>query len=182
MSKTLALAVTTAIAISFSSTMLEADVRAAEVKVLSAAVLKPALTELAGEFERTTGHKLTIAFESAGVVRNRIQAGEIADVAIIQKPSVEALLQQGKIRPGSMVTLARSGVGVAVPKGAAKPDISSVELQAVTARRQVDFLSRSGRGARERHPFPRRDRAAGHCERGQCEGETSETHVRRISA
>jgi molybdate transport system substrate-binding protein len=141
MSKTLALGVTTAMAIFFSSTMLEADARAAEIKVLSAAVMKPALTELAGEFERTTGHKLTIAFESAGVVRNRIQAGEIADVAIIQRPAVEALRQQGKISSGSMVTLARSGVGVAVPKGAAKPDISSVEAfkQSLLAARSISY-------------------------------------------
>ena len=53
---------------------------AAEVKLLSAAVMKPALTELTGEFERTTGHKLTISYDSAGQVTRRIQAGEIADV------------------------------------------------------------------------------------------------------
>src|SRR5437899_4388610 len=85
---------------------------AAEVKLLSAAVLKPALVELAPEFERTTGHTLAITYESAGVVRNRIQNGEAADVAIIQKPAVEALAQQGKIIPASVVTLARSGVAV----------------------------------------------------------------------
>jgi molybdate transport system substrate-binding protein len=44
-----------------------------------------------------------------------------------QYPVVEALVQQGKIRQDSMVTLARSGVGVAVPKGTIKPDLSSVE-------------------------------------------------------
>ena len=100
---------------------------AAEVKLLSAAVMKPALTELAGEFERASGHTLTITYESAGVVRNRIQGGEIADAAIIQKPSVEALAQQGKIVAGSVVTLARSGVAVAVPAGRPKPDIGSID-------------------------------------------------------
>ena len=100
---------------------------AAEVKLLSAAVMKPALTELTVEFERTTGHRLTISYDSAGEVRKRIQAGETADVAIIQKPSVEALARQGQIVTGTLATLARSGVAVGVPAGRTKPDISSVD-------------------------------------------------------
>jgi molybdate transport system substrate-binding protein len=100
---------------------------AADLKLLSAAVLKPALKDLAPEFERTTGHTLAITYESAGVVRNRIQGGEIADVAIIQKPAVEALAQQGRIVADSVVTLARSGVAVGVPAGRPRPDISSVD-------------------------------------------------------
>src|SRR2546428_9635960 len=47
-----------------------------------------------------------------------------ADVAIIQKPAVAALAQQGKILAGTAVTLARSGVGVAVPAGRARPRIT----------------------------------------------------------
>src|SRR2546425_9370938 len=74
-----------------------------------------------------TGHRLTISYDSAGLVRTRIQGGEIADVAIIQKPAAEALSEQGKIARGSIVTLARSGVGLAVRKGAPRPDISSVD-------------------------------------------------------
>lgn len=127
MSRTLTVAVSATMAIALCPVPFNGDACAAEVKLLSAAVMKPALTELAGEFERTSGHKLTISYESAGVVSKRLQAGEIADVAIIQRAVVEALVQQGKINAGSVVTLARSGVGVAVPKGAAKPDISSVE-------------------------------------------------------
>jgi len=103
------------------------EVRAAEVKVLSAEVLKHALSEFAGDFESTTGHKIKIDYESASVVRNQVQAGEAADVAILQMPVMEALSEQGKIARGSVVALARSGVGVAVRKGAPKPDISSVD-------------------------------------------------------
>jgi molybdate transport system substrate-binding protein len=111
------------IAVAIAASAADAD----EVTLLSAAVMKPALTELIGEFERTTGHKLTISYDSAGEVRKRIQGGETADVAIIQKPSVEALAQQGKVVAGTVVTLARSGVAVGVPAGRPKPDISSVD-------------------------------------------------------
>src|SRR5437016_6926509 len=91
---------------------------AAELKLLSALVMKPALAELSGDFERTTGHKLRIDYDSAGAVKNRIQGGESADVVIIQKPVVEGLVKDGKIVAGSNVVLARSGVGVAIPRGA----------------------------------------------------------------
>jgi molybdate transport system substrate-binding protein len=102
-------------------------VQAGEVKLLSALVMKPALTDLSGSFEPTSGHQLAVAYDSAGAVTKRIQSGEAADVAIIQKPAIEALIKEGKIVSGSNVILARSGVAVAVRAGAAKPDISSVD-------------------------------------------------------
>ena len=114
-------------AVAMAAALAASAADADEVKLLSAFVLKPAITDLAPEFERVSGHTLAITYESAGVVRDRIQNGEAADVAIIQKPVVDALAQQGKILAGSVVTLARSGVGVAVPAGRPKPDISSVE-------------------------------------------------------
>jgi molybdate transport system substrate-binding protein len=101
--------------------------QAGEVKLLSALVMKPALTELTANFERSGGHKLTITYDSAGAVAKRIQSGETADAAIIQKPTVEAFVKEGKIVSGSNVILARSGVGAAVRRGTPKPDISSVE-------------------------------------------------------
>jgi len=113
----------------------------AEITLVSAAVMKPALAELAGEFERASGHKLIVRLESAGAVRKRIQAGEPADAAIIQRPVVEALAREGRILPGSTVTLARSGIAVAVPKGSPKPDISSVEAlkRSLLAARSISY-------------------------------------------
>ncbi len=61
------------------------------------------------------------------ILRKRIQASEAADVTIIQKPAVEALINEQKIASGSNVILARSGIGAAVRQGAPKPDISSVD-------------------------------------------------------
>ena len=101
--------------------------RAGEVKLLSALVMKPALAELAASFEHTGGHKLTIVYDSAGAVAKRIQSGEAVDVAIIQRPTIERLIKEGKIVSGSNVTLARSGVAIAVRQGAPKPDIGSVD-------------------------------------------------------
>ena len=100
---------------------------AAEIKVLSAVVMRPVLPEVIVEFERATGHEVTIDFATAGVLRDRIRAGEVADVTILPRPTFEALLKEAKIAPGSEVVVARGTVGVAVRAGAPKPDISSVE-------------------------------------------------------
>lgn len=104
-----------------------ADIEAAEIKVLSAAVMKPVFTELAGEFERTTGHRLVISYEPAGAARSRLAAGANVDVAILQRPVAEELVRRGKINSHGMATLARSGIAVAVRQGMSKPDISTIE-------------------------------------------------------
>ena len=100
---------------------------AAEIKVLSAVAMRPALDELAPQFERATGHKLTISYAVAGELRKRIEGGEFGDMTILPRPWFEPLLTQGKITAGSQMILARSTVGVSVRAGAPKPDISSVE-------------------------------------------------------
>jgi molybdate transport system substrate-binding protein len=100
---------------------------AAEIKVLSAVAMKPALDDLAPEFERNTGHTVKIAYATAGIVRDRIRDGEPVDVAILPRSAFDPLQTQGKIAPGSATVLARSLVAVAVPAGAPKPDISTVD-------------------------------------------------------
>ena len=100
---------------------------AAEIKVLSAVAMRAALDDLAPQFERTTGHKLTISYAVAGELRKRIEGGELGDITILPRPWFEPLLTQGKITAGTQIILARSTVGVSVRAGTPKPDISSVE-------------------------------------------------------
>jgi molybdate transport system substrate-binding protein len=57
----------------------------------------------------------------------RVEDGGQADVLILSRAGIDALLKQGKVAAGSDVTLASSGVGIAVKAGAPKPDISTPE-------------------------------------------------------
>jgi molybdate transport system substrate-binding protein len=101
---------------------------AAEIKVLSGAVTKPVMNEIIPQFERSSGHKVTIDYAPTGpVIVNRIQKGEAVDVAIASQQAIADLEKQGRIAGGSPVDIAKNGVGVFVRKGAPKPDISSVE-------------------------------------------------------
>jgi len=106
---------------------LQSDARAAEIKVLSAAVMKVVFDDITREFEQTSGHRLRISYVPAGAARSRVEAGETFDVAILQRPTAEELARWGKLDARAMTTLARSGLAVAVRRGMAKPDISTVE-------------------------------------------------------
>ena len=100
---------------------------AAEIKVLTTRAMNHVLTELAGEFQRTSEHKVTLNLAPPAEIKRRIVNGEIVDVAMSGSGAIEDLVQQGKVVPDSKLILARVGTGVAVRAGAAKPDISSVE-------------------------------------------------------
>jgi len=101
--------------------------RAAEVKVLGAVAMKAPLDELVAGFERATGHKITIAYATAGALRDRIKGGEAFDITILPRPFMDPLVAQGSIAPTTSTVFARSLVSIGVRTGAPKPDISTVE-------------------------------------------------------
>jgi len=107
--------------------VLAVEVSAAEVKVLSAGAMRAVLQELAPAFETASGHQLKIEYATAGVVEQKVAADDEIDVAILTRPRVDKLVREAKIVGGTMKTLAIAQIGVAVKKGATKPDISSVE-------------------------------------------------------
>src|SRR5215471_6006204 len=100
---------------------------AAEIKVLTSRAMNHVLTELAGAFQRTSEHKITIILAPPAEIRRRIVNGETVDVAMSSSALIGDLIKQGKIVPDSELTLARVGIGVAVRAGSAKPDIATVE-------------------------------------------------------
>ena len=100
---------------------------AAELKVLSASALKPVLPELAEAFGRESGHKVTLAFATAGEVEKRVVAGEAVDLVVVTDIAADRLIGQGFVPQGAQSVVARVGVGIGVREGAAKPDIGSTD-------------------------------------------------------
>ena len=90
---------------------------AAEIKVLTTRAMNHVLTELAGAFERTSEHKITLILAPPNEIKRRIVNGEIVDVAMSGSGIIKDLVQQGKIAPGDQLTLARVGRGVAIRAG-----------------------------------------------------------------
>jgi len=100
---------------------------AAGIKVLCSNSSHAVMEELLPAFERASGHKVSISYDTAILTLSRIKGGETADLVILNAPAIDELTKQGRIAAGSRRTLARCGVGIAVRAGAPKPEISSVE-------------------------------------------------------
>src|SRR5712691_3610357 len=85
-----------------------------------------------------------------GSARNqpRLTAGAAIDVVIDADASLEQLINDHRIVPGTPVDLARSAIGMAVRKGAPKPDISTVDAlrRALLAAKSIAY-SASGSGS-----------------------------------
>src|ERR1043166_4711295 len=101
--------------------------RAAEIKLLCASALHPAIDALIPDFERSSGHKIKVDYGTAGAVADRVQKGEAADLIISSVPAIDRLQVQGKVAAGDRVVVAKVGVGAFVRKGAPKPDMSSAD-------------------------------------------------------
>lgn len=105
---------------------------AADISVVSSGGFAEAYKELAPSFEKSTGNKLVSGWgPSMGTTKNaipvRLDRGEDLDVVIMVGRSLDELMVQGKLLPGSKVILAYSPIACAVKQGSLKPDISTVE-------------------------------------------------------
>jgi molybdate transport system substrate-binding protein len=98
---------------------------AAEIKAMYPPPLRTMLSELIPQFERASGHKLVVTYESSWLLVARIQKGETPDVAFLTARQADDLVKEGRL--ARRVDLVRSSIGIAVRAGAPKPDIGSVE-------------------------------------------------------
>jgi molybdate transport system substrate-binding protein len=97
------------------------------IKVLSAGAVQSMVTALAPEFERASGHKLDLNFNTVGSLKARIEQGEQTDIAILSESAIAALDKQGFLLRGSVTNLAATITGVVIKEGASAPDISTPE-------------------------------------------------------
>src|SRR5499427_4586294 len=65
------------------------------------------------------------AFERKGGAKPAINWGATANLVILTAESIDDLSRKGMVVAGSRVDIASSGIGLAVRKGASKPDIST---------------------------------------------------------
>jgi molybdate transport system substrate-binding protein len=116
--------------------------RADTIKLLTTGAFKPAAQDIIANFERQSGHKVTVVNDTAGALRQRVMAGERFDVLVLTQDGLEALIGTGKIDDGSITPLAKVGIGVAVALSAPQPNISSVEgfRQTLLAARAVAYM------------------------------------------
>jgi molybdate transport system substrate-binding protein len=89
--------------------------------------VKSVMLDLIPTFERVSSKKVATIWGSTNALVKDLESGAGGDVAILTAEAIDALIERGKAVAGSRVDLARSGIGVAVRKGAKRPDIASSE-------------------------------------------------------
>jgi len=95
-----------------------------ELRVLSAGAVKSGVAQVAKEFERATGTRVTVEFNTAPELRKRIAAGEAADVIVAPPAAMDEFQKLGNIAAGTRGFVGRSRMGVVVHAGAPAPDVS----------------------------------------------------------
>ncbi len=114
-----------------------------EIKVLSSIATREAYLELVPQVEKATGHTVSTTWSGTTAIMKQLAAGEQYDLVMISATEMEELIRQGKIVAGSRADLAKSGIGVAVRKGAPRPDIGTLEAlkKALLAAKTVGYTS-----------------------------------------
>jgi molybdate transport system substrate-binding protein len=114
---------------------------AADLKLLTTTTIQPAVLALVPEFEKRTGHKVTIETDTATNLGVRVDAGEYFDVVVMTARLMDPYLG-GRIVEGSLKEVARAGIGVSVRQGAALPDISRISTfrNALLAARSIAYI------------------------------------------
>ena len=102
-----------------------------ELHVMTSGAFTAAHLALAPEFERASGAKVFTDTTTIGTgdtsIEARLTRGETADVVIVDATTLDRFISGGLVVRGTRQDVARSSIGMAVRKGAPKPDISTVE-------------------------------------------------------
>ena len=95
------------------------------IKVLCTIGMRTVLDEVSPAFER--GNRVTVVrvYDSSVALLKRIADGEGADAAVFTAGAIDDLIRQRKVI--ERTDLSRSFVGIAVARGARKPDIGTPE-------------------------------------------------------
>src|SRR5215212_9026715 len=98
---------------------------AAEIKALITTAMHAAIVELVPPFERASGHKVTVSYDPSGGLAQRLRKGETADMILVASTELDKLISEKKVKDRTDVS--RTGIGLAVKRGAPHPDVSTPE-------------------------------------------------------
>src|ERR1700757_3144821 len=100
-------------------------VKASELKLIPGGSLAGLFKEISPQFEKASGHTLSIHFDSTPNIITRINAGTPFDAVVV--PIDVFNDSAAKERLTDPIETARVGYGVIVRTGAAKPDLSTAD-------------------------------------------------------
>ncbi|MCJ8141400.1 substrate-binding domain-containing protein [Ancylobacter sp. A5.8] len=103
------------------------------VSIMSALAVEVAFKRwIVPSFEQQTGIRASIVWDPTTVLMRRVESGERADIILAIDHAMDQLVQDDIVRRDTRIPVARAMVGLAVRKGAPRPDISTVEALKAT--------------------------------------------------
>src|SRR5258705_9371363 len=125
------------------------SLQAAELKVIAGGSMTASMNALAPPFEKTTGHKLSIHFDSTPNIITRVNSGTPFDVVVVPVDVFKDAAAKARFAPGPTIDIARVGYGVAIRAGAPKPDISTPDAlkKTLLAAQSIASVPASAAGA-----------------------------------
>src|ERR1700730_14188147 len=126
-----------------------AAAKAAELRVIAGGSITSLLNDLGPQFEKASGHKLIIHFDSTPNIVARVNSGTPFDLAIVPIDVFKDAAAKAHFVPGPTIDIARVGYGVAVRTGATKPDVSTPDTLKKTLldAASIAFVPSSAAGA-----------------------------------
>jgi molybdate transport system substrate-binding protein len=97
------------------------EVQAVEINVLAAGATESIIRDMVGTFEKESGHTVRLTYAPVGALRDKIFAGERADLTIVTPVIIEQLQAKGVVQSATRTDLGRVGGGIAVRLGAPHP-------------------------------------------------------------
>ncbi len=124
---------------------------AAEIKALITTAMEAAIVELVPPFERASGNKVTVSYDPSGGLARRLRNGEFADMILVASPELDKLITEGKVK--DRIDVSRTGIALAVRKGAPHPDVSTPEAlkRALLAAKSIGHTAPAGGGITALH-------------------------------
>jgi molybdate transport system substrate-binding protein len=123
--------------------------QAVDLRVVAGGGTSNVLQELGPRFEQATGHRLTITYDGTPALVRRFTGGEPFDVAFVPHQALAEPAARKALAPEPTRDIARVGIGLGVPKGAPRPDISTAEAlkRTLLEARSITMVPESANGA-----------------------------------
>jgi molybdate transport system substrate-binding protein len=119
-----------------------------DLKVYAAAAFKAPLNEIAAQYERETGNKVMLTFDTAGATEQKFRQDPEAALLITTVTVIDDAERTSRLKDGTTYRLGDTLAGLAFYPGSTKPDVSTAEKlkAALLAAKRIVFSDPS-RGA-----------------------------------
>jgi len=111
----------------------------ATLRIFSGGAPQDIFKKLTPQFERQSGHKVEFVFAVMSALREKVAAGEQADVLVMPTNILDGYEKDGVVRAQGRAVLGLVSINAVVRAGAAKPDLSTPDKvkQAMLAARAI---------------------------------------------